>query len=227
MADLSSQEMARSVPTVLDKVARLRPRVVCFIGKGIWLHVERSLRLQADGSEGSGLVVRPTDRCLTLKEEEIDNLMPRASVNPDARPAKPEPEPTAFHATTDSARQGTEGGYVLRRYLLAVQKAEESSDTGSLSSSPSTTARGGGIASRASRKAAARSAFAYGLQPYKAVHDAATNVSDPHLRTRIIEIFCLTALFCSEIIRARDAVLRPSEHFRARCKPSGASHLRK
>jgi len=185
MADLSSQEMAHSVPTLLVKVARLRPRVVCFIGKGIWLHVERSLRLQADGSDGSGLVARATERCVTLKEEEIDNLMPRASVNLDARAAKAEPEPTAFNATTDSARPGTEDGDISRRHLLTVQKAEEILDTGSLPLSPSTTAR-----RMASPKAApAQPAFAYGLQPYKAVHDAATNVRDPHLRTHIIEIF--------------------------------------
>ena len=185
MADLSSQEMARSVPTLLVKVARLRPRVVCFIGKGIWLHVERSLRLQADGSDGSGLVAHATEHCVTLKVEEIDNLMPRASVNLDARAAKAEAEPAAFNATTDSARPGTEDGDISRRHLLTVQKAEEILDTGSLASSPPTTAR-----RMASPKAAAAlPPFAYGLQPYKAVHDAATNVRDPHLCTHIIEIF--------------------------------------
>ena len=185
MADLSSQEMARSVPTLLAKIARLRPRVACFIGKGIWLHVERSLRLQADGSDGSGLVARTTERCVTLKEEEMDSLMPHASVRSDMRPSKAEPGPTPFdaNATTDSAR-GTEGGEISRRHLLAVRKADEILETGSLSSSsPSTTVR-----RRVSPKAQARSAFAYGLQPYKAVHDAATNVRDPHPRTRIIEI---------------------------------------
>jgi hypothetical protein len=186
MADLSSQEMARSVPTLLAKIARLRPRVACFIGKGIWLHVERSLRLQADGSDGSGLVARTTERWVTLKEEEIDGLMPHASVHSDMRPIKAEPEPTPFNAnaTTDSAR-GTEGGEISRKHLLAVRKADEILETGSLSSSsPSTAAR-----RRASPKAAARSTFAYGLQPYQAVHDVATDVRDPHLRTHIIEIF--------------------------------------
>jgi len=182
MSDLSSQEMARSVPTLLVKIARLRPRVACFIGKGIWLHVERSLRLQADGSDGSGLVVRATERCVTLKEEEIDNLMPRASVNPDARPAIAGPEPTAFNVTTDSARSGKKD---VRRHLLAIQKAEEILDTGSLPLSTSTTAR-----RRASPKAAAAQpafAFAYGLQPYKAVHYVATNVTYPHICAHIIE----------------------------------------
>jgi len=184
MSDLSSQEMARSVPTLLVKIARLRPRVACFIGKGIWLHVERSLRLQADGSDGSGLVARATERCVTLKEEEIDNLMPCTSVNPDARPAKAGPEPTAFNATTDSARSGSEGGDSSWRHLLAVQKTEEILDTSSLPLSPSTTAR-----RRTSPKATAQSTFGYGLQPYKAVHDAAANVRGPHLCAHIIEFF--------------------------------------
>ena len=182
--------MARSAPTLLIKVARLRPHVVCFIGKGIWLHVERSLRLRADGSDDGGLIARATQSRVTLKEEEMDDVMPRAPVNPDARTAKAEPEPTAFHATTDSARPGREGGDISRGHLFAVQKAEEIMDTGSfLPSSPSTTVRRSGAASRVSPKKTARSAFAYGLQPYKAVHDAATNVRVPHLPTHIVEIF--------------------------------------
>lgn len=183
MSDLSSQEMARSVPALLVKIARLRPRVACFIGKGIWLHVERSLRLQADGSDANGLVVRATERCVTPKVEEIDNLMPWTSVNPGARPAKARPETTAFNLTTNSARSRTEDGDSSRRHLLAVQKTEESLDTGSLFLPPTTARR------RVSPKAAPQPAFAYGLQPYKAVHDAAANVRGPHLCAHTIENF--------------------------------------
>ncbi|KAH9171552.1 uracil-DNA glycosylase-like protein, partial [Lactarius sanguifluus] len=49
-AELSAQEMASSVPALLTKIARFRPRVVCFIGKGIWLHVERALKLKGDAT---------------------------------------------------------------------------------------------------------------------------------------------------------------------------------
>ena len=91
-----------------------------FRWKGIWLHVECSLRLQAYGSNGSSLVVRATERYATLKEEDTDNLMPRASINPDARPAKTEPGSTASNAMIDSTRPGTEGGDVSRRHSLAV-----------------------------------------------------------------------------------------------------------
>ena len=175
--DLSSQEMARSMPTLL--VMRRRN-----------MDVSNTRCDYTPMVVIVALVVRATKRCVTLKEEEIDNLTLRASVNLDARPAKAEPERTAWNATTDSARPGTEDGEYLRRHILAVQKAEEITDTGSfLPSSDSTTVRCSGAASRVSPKKAARSAFAYGLQPYKAVHDAANNVRDPRLRAHIIEIF--------------------------------------
>ncbi|KAH8992737.1 uracil-DNA glycosylase-like protein [Lactarius akahatsu] len=56
-AELSAQEMASSVPALLTKIARFRPHVVCFIGKGIWLHVERALKLKGDaaGTKNAGI----------------------------------------------------------------------------------------------------------------------------------------------------------------------------
>jgi len=47
----------------------------------------------------------------------------RASVRLDARPAKAEPEPTAFSATTDSARPGTEGGEYFAEASLGRPKS--------------------------------------------------------------------------------------------------------
>jgi len=76
-------------------------------------------------------VVRATERCVTLKEEEIDNLMLCASVNPDAR-AKAEPEPTPFNITTDSPRMGSKGVDISRRHPLSTQRADEILDTSSL-----------------------------------------------------------------------------------------------
>ncbi|OCH86011.1 DNA glycosylase [Obba rivulosa] len=35
-AELANSEFAGGVPVLLQKIARYRPRVVCFIGKGIW-----------------------------------------------------------------------------------------------------------------------------------------------------------------------------------------------
>jgi len=70
-----------------------------------------SLRQRTDSSDGSCLVVRAAERCMTLKEEEKkDSLMLRTLVNPDVRPTKAEPEPAVQNATTDSAKTGTEAG---------------------------------------------------------------------------------------------------------------------
>ena len=194
--------MTRSVPALLAKVTRLRPRVICFNGKGIWLHIERSLRTQADHGDddrdGAGLVPVPrtAESSVTVKVEEMDDLAPGASVYPvpGARPPKAEPalEPTAFNTTTDSACPGTDGDGVSRRCLLAVQSAKRTSDSSALSPSMRARRSGATSTSRASSKratAGARSAFAYGLQPYKIVHDVMGNVRVPLLRARIIEIF--------------------------------------
>jgi TDG/mug DNA glycosylase family protein len=42
-AELSPTEMAAGVPAFLAKVARYRPRIVCFVGIGIWRVVEKAL----------------------------------------------------------------------------------------------------------------------------------------------------------------------------------------
>ncbi|TDL22054.1 DNA glycosylase [Rickenella mellea] len=42
-AELSKREMVDSVPSFLVKVAKFRPYIVCFVGKGIWDIVEKAL----------------------------------------------------------------------------------------------------------------------------------------------------------------------------------------
>ncbi|KAI0062782.1 DNA glycosylase [Artomyces pyxidatus] len=42
--ELSSEERALAVPSVLAKIARYKPRMFCFVGKGIWTDVERVLK---------------------------------------------------------------------------------------------------------------------------------------------------------------------------------------
>jgi thymine-DNA glycosylase len=41
-----------SVPSLLAKIARCRPRIVCFVGIGIWRIVERVLAKSASIDEG-------------------------------------------------------------------------------------------------------------------------------------------------------------------------------
>ena len=42
-AELSPAEMTAAVPAFLAKVARFRPRIVCFVGLGIWRIVHQAL----------------------------------------------------------------------------------------------------------------------------------------------------------------------------------------
>ncbi|KZO90947.1 hypothetical protein CALVIDRAFT_465568, partial [Calocera viscosa TUFC12733] len=42
-AELRAQEMVESVPGFLGKIGMWRPKVVCFVGKGIWLAVQKCL----------------------------------------------------------------------------------------------------------------------------------------------------------------------------------------
>jgi hypothetical protein len=43
-AELSKAEMVESVPAFIAKVTRYRPRIVCFVGVGIWDIVERAMK---------------------------------------------------------------------------------------------------------------------------------------------------------------------------------------
>lgn len=51
--ELSPAEMAASVPALLAKIARMRPRIVCFVGMGIARVVLRALRDQAAAAAAS------------------------------------------------------------------------------------------------------------------------------------------------------------------------------
>lgn len=50
-AELSPVEMVEAVPAFLAKVSKYRPRIVCFVGMGIWRTVEKALvKLMASNS---------------------------------------------------------------------------------------------------------------------------------------------------------------------------------
>jgi hypothetical protein len=172
--------MASAVPTLLAKIACLRPRIICFVGKGIWLHVERSLR-PGKGNDAEACAVLATHAGKTgvmMKEEESGQMIERAPVSLNARAVKPEPEFVAF-GVANSSNPGADGDVPLRQILI-VQRAEERLPDATLSPSSPITTRCGSISSRyaAPRKAEAATGltFAYGLQPYKAVHNVEPNV---------------------------------------------------
>jgi hypothetical protein len=192
--------MADSAPALLAKVARLRPRVVCFIGKGIWLQVERSLLQRTrNNSEdrpgfGGGPRARTTETTsAVLKKEEMDdhNLTEGGLVDGDGRPAQAEPELATFGGA-NSLMPVAETDFLRSVDPLAVEGCLDTVPIPSPSSM--TTGRGNVPAPRAfPRKVAAGSGFEYGLQPYKAVHhDVEPNVRN-FLRTRDGN-FCLTDL---------------------------------
>jgi len=81
--------MAGSVPALLAKVPRWRPRVMCFNGKGIWLHVERSLQQQVIQSYGSDDSAAATgSRVVAPKREDEEELKPIIPDIDQERPVK-------------------------------------------------------------------------------------------------------------------------------------------
>ena len=181
--------MANSVPALLAKVVRLRPSVVCFVGKGIWLHVERSFQLRTGhgdrdndtGASARGLVARASETCEAMKEEERDDLVGCApAVSAEARPRQVK---TETELVTGFERPGKEleGGDVTRRHPLAVQDVKGALDAPLMGTGPRSASM--------PRRATARSVFAYGLQPYKALHDVVPKVRENILPYAFLEIF--------------------------------------
>jgi len=52
-AELSKKEIAESVPTLFRKIVRVRPRVVCFVGKSIWDVFEARVQKDVGGPKKS------------------------------------------------------------------------------------------------------------------------------------------------------------------------------
>jgi hypothetical protein len=171
-ADLSAQEMASSVPVLLSKIARFRPRVACFIGKGIWLHVERALKhllpKSDDGAgdqnagitlgahaEGNVPIVKPATESPAMLKDGRSVYFPLGGDTPVVeQPPKAEPE-----------------GYLDFCGGVKVEESEQNAVT--------TTRRRSGVSSSRKEKAPLAPAFAYGLQPIRAVHDTVPHVRNP------------------------------------------------
>ncbi|KAI0076151.1 DNA glycosylase [Panus rudis PR-1116 ss-1] len=88
-AELSNQDMVSGVPVLLSKIARFKPRVVCFVGKGIWtvFHKEASKRVDVSSShvssESSSASTTPTDPSV-----EEDNKPAKSAKKSKAKSAK-------------------------------------------------------------------------------------------------------------------------------------------
>ena len=177
--------MASSVPALLTKIARFRPRVVCFIGKGIWLHVERALNLLKGGATGNqytgsplgahtqGNVVHQSAKTpVTPKDGRsayflLDSDTPRVSIQ---RPLKAEPERCLDFSEAVKPEETQSD--------VSYEKLEDTAEATALLSflSRSTMRRRTGMSSSKKGETPPAQAFAYGLQPFKALHDTVPNV---------------------------------------------------
>ncbi|KAJ6597016.1 uracil-DNA glycosylase-like protein [Mycena vulgaris] len=109
--ELSGQEQLAGVPLFLAKIARYRPRIVCFVGLAIAKVVESSLKLSA--------ISVPSQRCLQTLSSDTKSwgLRPYKMVHPSDVPHSGShlvphpcrPDPSAFIETLFFAAPSTSG----------------------------------------------------------------------------------------------------------------------
>ena len=197
--------MASSVPALLAKIARFRPRVACFIGKGIWLHVERALSLlkgDVAGNQNTGIIENPVHPSLGARSQEhVTEPIKTPVALKDSRSAYfpldgdtsamagiewlPKAELEPFLNFCGAVKLEESGSDVSPEEQKTVSEVEDTAETTPVPlPSPLSTTRRGGVSSAprfASKNAKPPApAFAYGLQPFKAVHDMV-----PHVRNSL------------------------------------------
>lgn len=116
--------MAGSVPALLAKIARWRPRVICFNGKGIWLHVERSLQQQLIQSHGSDDSAATGSRVVVPKRED-EELKPIIPDIDQERPVKTEQVTARSLQQQPSLKKDTSNDGVATKSGVAAPKREE------------------------------------------------------------------------------------------------------
>lgn len=186
-AQLLKREMADGVPALLAKIGRWRPRVICFNGKGMWLHVEHSLQQQLIQSNGSDNSATTGSRILVPKREDEEELKPIIPDMGQARPVKTE-QVTARSLQQPSLKKDTSNDGVATRSRVAASKREEEeckptvADTeqerplktkrrSSASGAGSTPANSSNLDAGRVLRPSTQPTFVYGIQPYKAVHN--------------------------------------------------------
>jgi hypothetical protein len=116
--------MADGVPPLLARIARWRPRVICFNGKGMWLHVERSLQQQLIQSYGSDDSVASGSRVVVPKRED-EELKPIIPDKGQERPVKTERVTTACPLQQPLLKKATSSDGVATKSGVAAPKREE------------------------------------------------------------------------------------------------------
>jgi hypothetical protein len=119
--------MANAVPALLARIARWRPRVICFNGKGIWVHVEHSLQQQLIHSYGSDDSVATGSRVAVPKREDEEELKPIIPDIGQERPVKTEQVTTAcsLQQHPPSLKKDTSNDGVATKSGVAAPKREE------------------------------------------------------------------------------------------------------
>jgi hypothetical protein len=120
-AQLLKRELADSAPALLAKIARWRPRVMCFNGKGIWLHVERLLQQQLiheNAANGPRVVVPKRE----LEHEELKPIIPDID---QERPVKTERVTPRLLQQPPPLKKDTSNDGVATTSGVAVPKKEE------------------------------------------------------------------------------------------------------
>jgi hypothetical protein len=116
--------MADGVPPLLARIARWRPRVICFNGKGMWLHVERSLQQQLIPSYGSDDSVASGSRVAVPKRED-EELKPIIPDIGQERPVKTERVTTACPLQQPLLKKATSSDGIATKSGVAAPKREE------------------------------------------------------------------------------------------------------
>jgi len=103
----------------LDKIARLRSRIICFVGKGIWVPVQKALDAQlARAPQGPAVTDVMTSVEEAIKEED----------SPESGQSK---SSTESHGGTPRKQAGKKGkakdvfDYGLQSYLLVLPRAPD------------------------------------------------------------------------------------------------------
>ncbi|KAI0754595.1 hypothetical protein C8Q80DRAFT_376677 [Daedaleopsis nitida] len=167
-AELASTEFASGVPALLHKIARTRPRVVCFVGKVIWDSFFRAAVLPLANTPASPPLASKTEHgadAPEVKTEPCTNTAFTFSAQVPTPPVKHEPEDASLALRSQQSPSLSQ---------LQPPTPQLPSPTSRVSS-PKKAGRAKKAQKRpkAARKPTQKAGpFRYDLQPYKVVHDA-------------------------------------------------------
>ncbi|GJJ09149.1 hypothetical protein Clacol_003371 [Clathrus columnatus] len=114
-AELSKDEMSQSVPALLDKIVQYKPRVLCFVGKGIWVKVDAAFkkRIRQHVKTFDSISRSPIKSGRKAKEEDVSTTidlsppMTNGTIK-ELQPFSYGPQPYKFIFEKESSKQEQE-----------------------------------------------------------------------------------------------------------------------